>query len=55
MSPFLLMSIMDYSFPFVYDLSMRTSVLFYIHGAINQLIALIMGGSAFMINRKNFV
>jgi len=43
MSPFILMSIGDYSIPLLINLSIRTSILLYIHGAINQLIALIIG------------
>lgn len=43
MSPFLLISIIEYAMPLIFDITMRTSILMYIHASINQLIALVMG------------
>lgn len=42
-APFILMSIADYTIPMITELTIRTSILFYIHGAINQLIATVLG------------
>lgn len=53
MAPFILMSIADYSIPMFIDLTIRTSVLFYIHGAINQLIALCLGAFTFIVWRTS--
>jgi len=49
MFPFILISIGDYMTPFLIDITMRTSVLFYIHGAINQLIALCFGAFTYIV------
>ena len=53
MAPFILMSIADYMVPMIIDLTIGTSVLFYIHGAINQLIALCIGTFTFIIWRTS--
>jgi len=51
-SPFLLMSIFDYWIPVFFDLTVRTSVLFFILGAIYQLIAIVMVGFVFLLKKK---
>jgi len=53
MAPFILMSIGDYTIPILSDITMRTSVLFYIHGAINQLIALCIGAFTYLVWSSN--
>jgi len=53
MAPFILMSIGDYMVPIFIDLTIRTSVLFYIHGAINQLIGLCIGAFTFIVWRTS--
>lgn len=51
MSPFLIMSLIDYAVPLMKEITLRTAVLFYIHGALNQLIALCIGLSMVLIQR----
>jgi hypothetical protein len=55
MSPFILMSIIAYFFPLLFEITFRTSVLLYIYGAINQLIALNIGVYSLLFYKLNEV
>jgi len=55
MSPFIFMSLLGYTLPLILDITFRTSVLLYIYGAINQLIALNIGVDALLFYKLNEV
>jgi|24BtaG_2_1085350.scaffolds.fasta_scaffold00159_28 hypothetical protein len=55
MSPFIFMSLLGYTLPLILDITFRTSVLLYIYGAINQLIALNIGVYASLFYKLNEV
>jgi len=49
------MSLLGYTLPLILDITFRTSVLLYIYGAINQLIALNIGVYASLFYKLNEV
>lgn len=48
---FLLGAILSYLIPFLYNLTLRTAVLFYIYGILNTLIITILGYSTLIIHK----